>query len=331
MVVLMLGEVLFSENATAFGDVYKYAAFQREDRDAFSEYYITHSEFKHVIDKFGEFNWIGLHCPAINPPFFGGGPFKPTYREQRRYGTLDTLARFMKGVGMLYNTTGFCYVIPACSSFRDPNYYPEWLVDGNLSTCWCEGVKGSGIGQWIMVPLTVLADEPGGRGIQIGFAIVNGCAGCKCNRVKEFRAEIEHGDAGPGILYESSDPHDPEEEPVYYVLDIKADNFSIPLEGSFGWQYVSFEKVAKKYREYVLKNLHREGWPIPDDDWIIKLSIKSVYYGKEKEHTCLSEIRPLFKLNDKEYLTFDCQGRKIIIPASKVKVIEPAPREKDRK
>ena len=312
MGVFLLGVVLFNETVDVFKDVYRYGVISPQ----YSEdlYFFERAEFKKYLeDKDFFYWWESVHTPDIAQigPFFGAMSF-------------GNYSSFSK---KLYERTKHlvCYLVPAVSSFREPNYYPEWLVDGKEDTCWCEGVKGAGIGQWMIYPLLVLGDE-GERGIQIGFGFLNGNKKCQCNMVSKFEVEISHG-KDVGIYWNGPSEHQPPE--YWYDSYYENETFELRLARSKEWQYLSFEKCASGYVSYVLSNDDSK-WN-PTRFWVAKLTIKSVYYGKEKEHTCLSEIRPLFKLNDKEYLTFDCQGRKIIIPASKVKVIEPAPREKDRK
>ncbi len=212
-----------------------------------------------------------------------------------------------------------CYMVPAVSSFAEPDHYPERLVDGNESTYWSEGVKGAGLGQWIAFPLLVAPDE-GEEGIQIGFAIVNGNRNLDCNRVASLKVQILHG-CHRDILFAAAPM---EEYPPYYSVDNSYSNetFRLHLKDTSDWQYISFEKLAP---DYIWHNVY-----VPDPDfrycpesWVAKLSIDSVYYGKDREHTCLSEIRPLFRLNDREYITFDCEGRMLIVPSEEVVVLQP--------
>ena len=308
--MILLGAVLFNETVDVFKDVYRYKAFMPEHGEI---YFFERPEFKVFLrDEDTKFEWMNLHSPDLIY-------VRPCANQ--------TFEKYSELIEAVYEwSDGFtCYLVPAVSSFREPNYYPEWLVDGKEDTCWCEGVKGAGIGQWMIYPLLVLGDE-GERGIQIGFGFLNGNKKCQCNMVSKFEVEISHGFDLTSLAYCGVS------EGPYYGRDPEYSNetFEMPLEPSKEWQYISFERVVNDYFEFII-NSEEKDVPFPFRFWVAKLTIKSVYYGKEKEHTCLSEIRPLFKLNDKEYLTFDCHGRKIIIPANKVKVIEPSLREKDRK
>ncbi|NMB64112.1 MAG: hypothetical protein GYA16_04495 [Spirochaetes bacterium] len=81
--------------------------------------------------------------------------------------------------------------------YKDIKYEPFYARDNKLTTAWCEGVKGDGIGEWIQ--FTLSAWESYGEIINVyRILIVNGFAASKelyyaNNRVKKLQIEFSEG------------------------------------------------------------------------------------------------------------------------------------------
>ncbi len=107
------------------------------------------------------------------------------------------------------------YASSYLDSINKNTYYPENAFDGDLDTCWCEGVKGSGIGEsiWIRSSENVLMK---------GFRIWNGYQKSKetyynNNRVKQLGIYADGVKLGS---WELSDSYSEDEDNVEYdILD----------------------------------------------------------------------------------------------------------------
>ncbi|HDP79268.1 MAG TPA: hypothetical protein ENN21_00330, partial [Spirochaetes bacterium] len=84
------------------------------------------------------------------------------------------------------------------SSNLDDNYKPIKMKDGKLSTAWCEGVKGHGIGEWVQFDFAEWHSYTRLTNIY-RILIVNGLAANKeiyyaNNRVKKLEVEFSEGE-----------------------------------------------------------------------------------------------------------------------------------------
>ncbi|MGB4269481.1 MAG: hypothetical protein WBK20_09895 [Spirochaetota bacterium] len=81
--------------------------------------------------------------------------------------------------------------------YKDIKYEPYYAADNKITTAWCEGVKGDGIGEWIKFDLDMW--DPHDRIFNIyRVLIVNGVAASKelyyaNNRVKKLQLEFSEG------------------------------------------------------------------------------------------------------------------------------------------
>lgn len=70
----------------------------------------------------------------------------------------------------------------------DIHYLPYYIVDGQIGTCWVEGIKGPGIGEWILIPLTKKVKLQK-IGISIGFD-KNEMSFYDNNRIKTLKVSL---------------------------------------------------------------------------------------------------------------------------------------------
>lgn len=157
-----------------------------------------------------------------------------------------------------YDTTASSFLVEA--GMPQDAHNPYKVYGGNMNDAWCEGVQGSGIGEWVkfefrdipdraLMPEDSVACQKNVNELH-RIAIVNGFAGYPANRalytannrVKKMRMELSTGES--------------------MILDFR-DN----------------ELDYQKFR----LNRQQAAW--------IKLTILEVYRGSRFDDTCISDIR----------------------------------------
>ncbi|RKX82670.1 MAG: hypothetical protein DRP57_09455, partial [Spirochaetes bacterium] len=166
------------------------------------------------------------------------------------------------------------------------------LIDKKLNTSWVEGVKGDGIGEYVL-----LADKEIPKTISIysGYS-KNISLFKKNNRPSKLRLSLyfgmadswggEYGDYYRIVKYKKE-----------YVLALK-DTISLQTFNFPFRETLKDTRGLKAFREKSLEILkqagRRKGVPPfpghPDTEWILKLEIAGVYRGSKWQDTCISEV-----------------------------------------
>ena len=162
------------------------------------------------------------------------------------------------------------------------------IVDMNPLTAWVEGVKGDGVGEYVLLahknlPATINIYSGYGKNLSL-FK--------KNNRPKVLKVSLYFGlaDSWGG---QAGDYYRAVKYKKDYVLNLKD---TIHLQ-TFVFPFTD-RAALKRFKEENLRVLTalgpREGIPPfpepPDQEWIIKLEIESVYKGSAWEDTCISEV-----------------------------------------
>ena len=162
------------------------------------------------------------------------------------------------------------------------------IIDKNIKTAWVEGVKGDGIGEYILIAVpeetrTINIFSGYGQNISLFY---------KNNRPGKIRLSYFLGveDAFPG-QYSS-----------HYKAVKFADEYIITLKDTIALQHFDFpfrdiNKLAafrKKCLEDFKNAGYRKGMHAPPEPpqvkWILKIEILDVYKGSKWDDTCISEI-----------------------------------------
>ena len=162
------------------------------------------------------------------------------------------------------------------------------IVDMNPQTAWVEGVKGDGVGEFVLLahkklPSTINIYSGYGKNISL-FR--------KNNRPKVLKISLYFGlaDSWGG---QAGEYYRAVKYKKDYVLNLKD---SIHLQ-TFVFPFTDMAAL-KRFKEENLRVLTalgpREGIPPfpepPDQEWIIKLEIENIYKGSAWEDTCISEV-----------------------------------------
>ena len=162
------------------------------------------------------------------------------------------------------------------------------IIDKNISTAWVEGVKGDGIGEYVLL---ASKEIPGTISIYSGYS-KNISLFNKNNRPSKLKVSLYFGMA---------DSWGGEYGDYYRVVKYPEDYFLL-LKDTIHLQTFNFpfkdNKELSAFRDRsleVLKKLGRKkGVPPfpgpPDTKWIVKLEIAGVYRGSKWQDTCISEV-----------------------------------------
>lgn len=207
-------------------------------------------------------------APAISPSPAGwkpvemamGWPLDPTCMER------------CKEMGIDNQETIDGAKIRASSSLKEGNrvYGPELAFDGDMRTAWCEGVSGSGEGEWIEIPLIF--------------------------------SEFSHVQIWPGYL--KSDAHwENNGSPKHYrvshkdwafeVLDttVRLDPKRWPDHG-FAGDTTDFTSSSGHVVQPI--GVGHDSFPLKGSDAVgdvVRIQILEARKGKKYDDTCISEIR----------------------------------------
>ncbi len=182
---------------------------------------------------------------------------------------------------------------PAENEFGE--YGEQNLFDHDKNTCWAEGVKGPGLGEYVYLNIPPEA---------AGISIINGYAKTdktfkNNNRVKQVKIS----------LYKLFLPREGEVTELYTPMRVKELSFYLisPLKDSYAPQKINF---PKEWRELINKK----------GETALKTEIFSVYKGDKYDDTCLSEISyfdedpsKLFLSKNEQELWQEKDGRKRLL------------------
>ncbi|GEM_PF-856058 len=165
-------------------------------------------------------------------------------------------------------------------------YGGQNLFDKDKQTCWAEGVKGDGVGEYIFMVISKNTKA---------ISFINGYAKSteiyyKNNRVKDVEISLFAGYNEEGHVTELYSFYNifPITKPVVYSLN--DDINSQKIQTLWNWDDI-IEKEKKifenhyKSKKNVIKN------------YFVKIVILSVYHGSKYDDTCISEINTLIKSN----------------------------------
>ncbi|MCK5852703.1 hypothetical protein KAH27_06690 [bacterium] len=164
-------------------------------------------------------------------------------------------------------------------------YSANNLFDGDQSTCWAEGVKGSGIGEKLFM---VIPENINGLKFVNGLA-KNAAIFKKNNRVKEFKLTIYGG------IYTDEDVT---ELVTKYKCMTFGEKLNFSLQDTPKSQKISISMDWNKlnsFKENVLKEFEKRDNAKTNKSnryfyFIIELEIIDVYKGSKWDDTCISEI-----------------------------------------
>jgi len=164
-------------------------------------------------------------------------------------------------------------------------YSPNNVMDGKIETSWVEGIGGSGLNEYICIPLIIKGSRYDQKPAKLTLSIINGYAKNKKlfdsnNRLKTINVEIYEA---PITGMANADPITAAKTPLVFFRMNKAelnDKFSLQLKDSFEPQtfYYTFKS---KHISSVKENVY---------SCVAKIIIKDIYKGALCDDTCVSEI-----------------------------------------
>ena len=174
----------------------------------------------------------------------------------------------------------------------DPGKFGKYdighIIDKDISTAWVEGVKGDGIGEYILI---ATPEETRTINIFTGYG-KNLSLFTKNNRPKKLKLSYFLGieAAFPSQYYS------------YYKARKFENDITITLKDTFAVQNIDFPFRNKKkliaFKKKCLGDFkpteYRKDMPAPPNPpgvkWILKIEITDVYKGSKWQDTCISEI-----------------------------------------
>lgn len=164
----------------------------------------------------------------------------------------------------LINLKKFTLTTIASSTLGDA-YQSANLCDGKAETAWVEGVKGSGIGEWVKININAEVESVTSTPFSIlEIGVIPGYAKTKKTWLENNRVK------GLTIVIHSPQPSaPPENEWVIYHLDLKDENILQVFDLPYKKMSVSVGHVKRK------------------EIWI---KITDIYKGSKYDDTCISEL-----------------------------------------